>query len=332
MHLNRLMDQLIFRSVTKDIDTKLIESSCAKRESIPNQTYPNILHFGDLNPYIEFFINTFKENFTEEQTKAMLYRLNYLEITEDIGVIKGIIQTVVSLGCYHSASNSITISHYKNTNIPVEMWETLIHELMHMASTKNTQIGFITGLEIPDILGNGLNEGYTEYLTQKYFTKKMKYTESEDFSVFFAKGIENIVGPEKMQECYFNANLGSLIEELEQYASKEDILKLLFLIDQEKTPFANRKNHRIIMRQIARMNARKLSQDLLSNRITKEQYDIEYAIKVEEYKKYRLWSEETRVLRDEDDFILEDQGRQSDLYEFTKSNEKPKYFEKKYQE
>ena len=164
-----------------------------------------------------------------------------------------------------------------------------------------------------------LNEGYTEYLTQKYFTKKMKYTESEDFSVFFAKGIENIVGPEKMQECYFNANLGSLIEELEQYASKEDILKLLFLIDQEKTPFANRKNHRIIMRQIARMNARKLSQDLLSNRITKEQYDIEYAIKVEEYKKYS-------------DFILEDQGRQSDLYEFTKSNEKPKYFEKKYQE
>ena len=42
---------------------------------------------------------------------------------------------------------------------------------------------------------------------------------------------------------------------------------------------------------------------------------------VQNYKKNNLWSEETVVKKDGNSFLLVDQGKSSDLYEFTPTEE-----------
>ena len=102
----------------------------------------------------------------------MLYRLKRLSITEERSEIPPLAQ-IISLGFYHTEKNNITI-HYYDKKIPINIEDTLKHELMHMASTRSTKVGLITGLEIPDLIGEGLNEGYTQYLTDKYFKTKRR--------------------------------------------------------------------------------------------------------------------------------------------------------------
>ena len=329
MRIARITDQLLFKLLSSELEEGLTEVTYATRMSYKEDN-KNLLRFGKYNEVISEFIELFSKNFTEEQTQAMLYRLKRLSLKEEECHLK-VFSSIISLGTYQSETNSIVLNIYDKA-LPVDMKDILFHELLHMASTKTTQVGFITGLEVPDIFGDALNEGYTEYLTEKYFKTKTHYTDSEDYNVFFAKGIENIVGKEFMEKCYFNANIGLLIKELENYSTREDILKMLFLMDRGNDPFSSSENIRRITEEISKMNARKLKQDLESGVITQDEYDVEYAIKVLEYRKYHLWSEEAKVIKEDNSFILSDRGRTSSLYERTTPQEKNPQFQKKYQE
>ncbi len=133
-----------------------------------------------------------------------------------------------------------------------------------------------------------------------------------------------------MQECFFEANLGKLIGDLSQYAPTENIYKLLFLIDRRNEPLpTSRNNIRKITKAIADMNERRLNFLLETGNITQRQYDIEHAIKVEEYKKYKLWSEECEIIHDGDCFLFKERNRESELYEFTQPTETTPKYEKK---
>lgn len=311
-----LFDKVLFQLLAGEVEIHLKEDRNARYGYIsPEENLDFELSFKRFNPIVEKFVSTFQKNFTGEQTRFMMYRLKYLKIKERQNKLEKI-PPVLSLGNYNSEDNEITIEHYNDSRIEENEEDTLIHELMHMASTRSTSRGHVTGLELPDILGMNLNEGYTEYLTEKYFTRGMKYVESRNKNVLIAKGIENIIGKENMQEAYFSANLGLLISDLEPYASRRDIIKLLFLIDRYDKPFHSEKKFQDIIGEIARLNKRKL--DILYERgeITREEYQIEYAIKVSEYRNYRMWSEETKVVKDENCFMLLDQGYQSNLFEF----------------
>ena len=158
-------------------------------------------------------------------------------------------------------------------------------------------------------------------IMEKYFTKGMKYTNTDDYKVFFAKGIENVVGSKRMEKYYFDANIGELVKDLEKYAKRKDIFKLLFLIDKIEDPFFTSREIRSIVLEIAKINEAKLEKDYQDGKLSDEQFDIEYAIKVIEYKKNNLWSEETVVKKDGNSFLLVDQGKSSDLYEFTPTEE-----------
>lgn len=328
MHLNSITDQFVFRMMKSELDTRLYEVTYAEREKI-EEVEGNILNFGDLNPYVKEFITTFYKSFTKEQTKAMLSRIKTLIITEKKGT-KNKFSTYISLGMYDSDTNSITLEYYDDKAIPINIKSTLSHELLHMASTRNTQVGTITGLEIPNLLGENFNEGCTEYFTAKYFTKE-DYTISEDSRILIVKGIENIVGRETLEECYFEANFGKLIKALEPYSDKDNLLKLFYTIDHIDDPFSSRKNYRSIIQEIARMNHRRLVQLKAEGKMSQEEYDIEHAIKVDEYRYYQIWSEDTEVLKDGQCFILKNRERQSELYDFTPEEKNPQ-FEKKYQE
>ena len=143
----------------------------------------------------------------------MLYRLKRLSLKDEECHLK-VFSSIISLGTYQSETNSIVINIYDKA-LPVDIRDILMHELLHMASTRTTQVGFITGLEVPDIFGDALNEGYTEYLTEKHFKTKTHYTDSEDYNVFFAKGASLRMEFDRLFESVFKrANSVKSIVEL----------------------------------------------------------------------------------------------------------------------
>lgn len=106
----------------------------------------------------------------------------------------------------------------------------LYHELFHLASTNKDNEGSNTGFMYGTV-GVALNEGYTDLLTDRYFNYGY---ESENSYLNFKRVtnvIENVVGKDKMQSLYLNANLNGLIKELNKYGSQEQISLFITSLD-----------------------------------------------------------------------------------------------------
>lgn len=108
------------------------------------------------------------------------------------------------------------------------------HELIHIASTyKKGRIiisGFSQIIGTSYQIGVGLNEGYTERINLKYFSKDATNPSYQTLRCI-SECIEKIVGEEKMEKLFFEGNLAGLVEELEKYYPKEDIIRLIQKID-----------------------------------------------------------------------------------------------------
>ncbi len=325
MHLVTISDSLIYLLSKKDLELKLIFSEFATTTRIPEWEDLTVRQdFGDLQPLINEFAETFRKNFTEEQTRNMLYLLRRLTVERKEDTIKKF-QLKVSMGVYNSYANKITIYTYPGEDLKEELRETIFHELLHMASTRRIRDGFtgdyVTGFELRSNFGKSLNEGYTEYLREKYFGKG-NYTELPDWRVVIAKGIEYIVGEKEMEKYFFNADLPGLMAALRKYASQEDLMKLFFLMERVEHPTLgfSKKKYRELRHELARINERKLKSDLEEGKITPEQYDIERAMKVNELKYGFIWGEKTKVIKEENCFLLEENGFKSMIYSFQQKN------------
>lgn len=79
-------------------------------------------------------------------------------------------------------------------------------------------------------LGRGLNEGYTQLLTERYFGS-IYGDKIYIFEVHFARMTEEIIGKSKMESLYLNANLNGLIDELKKFESKENIMRYICHLD-----------------------------------------------------------------------------------------------------
>ena len=114
--------------------------------------------------------------------------------------------------------------------------ETVFHELFHLASSvckdNVTYCGF-TQWSNGVRLGIGLTEGYTELLRERYFGHD-NCGQAYEYDELFAELTEAIIGKEKMTKLYLNANLKGLIEELNKYSTKEEIMNFI-----AKTDFIN---------------------------------------------------------------------------------------------
>ena len=98
----------------------------------------------------------------------------------------------------------------------------IYHELLHCASSErknNTEYcGFmINYLDINGEIGRGLNEGYTELLSERYFNVSTNYW----FERVLTTQLEKIVGADFLKENYFNHNLQAIRDKLAEYSSKE---------------------------------------------------------------------------------------------------------------
>lgn len=115
----------------------------------------------------------------------------------------------------------------------------IYHELLHMASTKLYYDYLRSGFYYCDLhfcIGEGINEGYTELLTLRYFGNYMSEEENKSSSYPVLVSImflieRYFIGKDRMQALYFEQNLPELIEILKDYDTEENIIKFLRKID-----------------------------------------------------------------------------------------------------
>ena len=176
--------------------------------------------------YIVKFAEILINNFPVEDLINFYNNINLLKTKQKNFKIQNFILRSKTVGQYNSIKNEITIDDDTAET-------TIYHELFHMASSvyKDGIIysGFHQGSLKPGIasLGRGLNEGYTELLSQRYFTRDSAITNAYEYQVFIAEKLEQIIGKEKMQSLYLNSNLKGLIVELKRYVSDEEIMKFI---------------------------------------------------------------------------------------------------------
>ena len=136
---------------------------------------------------------------------------------------------------YNADSNKVNVrEEYAAIALP--------HELFHMASSfydeENSNIfcGFsqiVNNGRVHRDFGNGFNEGYTEYMVEKYYGHS--YIENEVHSYHLlrtiAASIEMIIGKEKMETLYLSANLKGLIDELSIYVGEKNAINFINCTD-----------------------------------------------------------------------------------------------------
>ena len=146
-------------------------------------------------------------------------------------------------GLYAPESNEILLEKdYKD--------RTIYHELFHLASNRGKIKDIIFGgfriLSNKFIsIGESLDEGYTDNLTYRYFFEEEGIDKKEvivyPYEFLVSRALEYIVGQNKMEKLYLNANLYQLIEELKKYADKNYIEQFFKDFD-----FATSKNINIL--------------------------------------------------------------------------------------
>ena len=109
----------------------------------------------------------------------------------------------------------------------------LSHEMLHLSSTRVEGNNIFTGfnqITHGRTYGVGLNEGYTELLTSRYFSDKMSHS-SYLIEQAYAGITEMLVGRYKMEDLYFKSDLNGLVNALTSYYSFNDVTKYIKSID-----------------------------------------------------------------------------------------------------
>lgn len=167
--------------------------------------------------------------FPQEDLINFYNNVNTLKISNSTFKLKNFILRTSTAGTYDTKKNKITVDENNCST-------TIFHELLHMASSTFTNGIRYSGFNQASIkkglnIGNGLNEGYTELLCRRYFAENTEVTNAYEYQVFTTERLEKIVGKEKMQSLYLNANLPGLIDELKQYSTEEEIMEFIASTD-----------------------------------------------------------------------------------------------------
>ena len=170
------------------------------------------------------FLNILNDNFSKEDLKNFYNNINSLKFKDKNFKFINKLFNQSTIAEYCLNDNEIKINKYN-------YHKSIYHELFHMASANRSDNycgGFSQG---NNNVGYGIDEGYTELLTKRYFVKEdfssIKYIYLRDVS----KKIEFIVGKEKMESLYMNANLLGLINELKLYSTEENVMKFIANMD-----------------------------------------------------------------------------------------------------
>lgn len=210
----------------KDVKTAVLPTEVLRKVDNINET--KILE-QKFSPLIIEFINTVKQNISDSDLILFYNNFNNIKTSVKNFKMSNLILNESVGAQWLPEKNTIELSedNYKST---------IDHELFHVSTTyidpKSHIIfsGFQQIKSANNQIGEGLNEGYTQYLTEKYFSSHsllMAYS----YEKKIAEAVELIVGQEKMQSLYFNANLKGLIDVLKQYNTEESVYKFITTLD-----------------------------------------------------------------------------------------------------
>lgn len=260
----------------KRVAKKGIIKAQIKRKPVPPLSLNECLNFDENNYIIELFMKTLEEKFSHCDLSSFYRNIKSLKISDET---KKRLRNLNTLATYSVNKNKIT--NYENKEL--EKLHVILHELFHMASSVkslfSTFCGFrkaIAGFEV----GRGLNEGYTEYLTAKYFPRYQALDSYQELQMV-AFGFENLIGSKKMEALYFKNDLEGLMKELEPYATREEILTLLIktdrihAIENKDDPDYSLEAARLqdeVQTSLANMNIKRLQNEKLSGKMSEEEF------------------------------------------------------------
>lgn len=174
---------------------------------------------------IQHFIEVIQANFKEEDLAFISRNIKDLKVG-NMKFMDYITYGLKLRGYYNSTTNGLNVER-------INFEEYLYHELFHCASSYNDDekscVGFAHANH-KEITGRALNEGYTQFLTNRYFPIK----NPEKYYPYFTKisGIlEEVIGQELMQSLYIRADLRGLIDEISYYSMPYDAEKFITNLD-----------------------------------------------------------------------------------------------------
>lgn len=185
------------------------------------------------------FYQTIKANINSKDLNFFYNNISGLKYDTKIYFFRNILLRIfggnILYGTYDTEKNEIVIvdnrliGQSNNTN-------TDSHELLHMSSTiydANANIEFCGFSQINNnvVIGNALNEGYTELLNNRYFGPIPKDDSCYEYEKLIASLVEDIIGRDKMTSLYFNADLYNLVQELKKYTTESDIINFICILD-----------------------------------------------------------------------------------------------------
>ena len=178
---------------------------------------------------VKLFLERIEKNFDKDSLKFLRRNISSLSVSKYNEVNRLKYRASEETGAaYWVKENKVIIYEYDDILISI------FHELLHMSSSMYKDginySGFSQTGPRNFRIGNGLNEGYTQLLCKRYFSDQ-KINNSYPYFVHYAKLLERIVGKDRMQSYYMSADLRSLIEDLKQYSSEEEIMRFINNLD-----------------------------------------------------------------------------------------------------
>lgn len=235
-----LSDIIDFIPMKAQVKRKTIEGMIQK--NLPKRSQDKLdiskyLNFEHNNEVVSRFVEILEQDFSHCDLQSLYKNIQTLKIVERDKSIGDRLEEILTLrgeaaGSYSPRKNKITTYSEKNYN---ELLGTKVHELVHFATTRKVGNATLCGFSISKnkiLFGDGLNEGYTEWFTQRYLLKEKGGSYKELQSV--AALIEEIIGPEKMQQYFFTNNLNGLVNDMEKYTTRQNVLALLEKMDRIK--------------------------------------------------------------------------------------------------
>lgn len=218
-------------------------------EEFENLIHPNEEIYKTLDNYLQKYLDILISKLPPKYLQAMYSNLSSLKVDKSLGtkdqilnIIEALFKKTYTMGYYSPLKNNIkmlSIKEYKTIAIILNeeltynqlLEKTIPHELIHMASSIIINNIFYCGFYqvSKDIkIGYSLNEGYTELLTERYFSFK---SNSYDFELSIASLIEKILDREYMTEMYFTMNLKSVFENLSHLSNEKETYNFLKNLD-----------------------------------------------------------------------------------------------------
>ena len=194
--------------------------------------------YAKLNQEDKYKLLKATENIKQKQPEIYIFTTKLLENVKVDNLRNLIINApYVTINYHKTDKRSKLAGTYSGHSKKIDIYDTsnnttLYHELLHAASTNYifSNVGFKVVLKEGGALGEGLNEGYTELLNNRFFQGKSK---SYIYLQKLAKLIENFYeNKEEMVEDYFNADLFRLIGELLKSMSLEEAIDIIVDMDQ----------------------------------------------------------------------------------------------------